>query len=120
MEFFEQVIFEMYGFSLLEFLFYAIDTLVITACFIVFLIASFKLHRRLNNSDTKLLFISCLVMFVLSIVSGVIAESGYSEEGSLSLVELILVYLPTLAAVFMTVGICKVFKGIKGVQSNDS
>lgn len=120
MEFFEQVIYEMYGFSLPEFILYVIDALVITACFIAFLIASFKLHCRLNNTDTKLLFISCLVMFILSIVSGVIVETGYSEEGSLSLVELILVYLPTLAAVFMTVGILKVFKGIKDVQSNDS
>lgn len=120
MEFFKQVIYEMYGFSLPEFLFYAIDAFVITACFIVFLIASFKLHRRLNNTDTKLLFISCFVMFVLSIVSGTLAETGFSEEGSLSFIELILVYLPTLAAVFVTVGICRVFKGIKDVQSNES
>ena len=37
MEFFEEVIYEMYGFTLLEFLFYALDALVICACFIALL-----------------------------------------------------------------------------------
>ncbi|TPV52219.1 hypothetical protein FJ444_21175 [Aestuariibacter sp. GS-14] len=119
MEFFEEVIYEMYGFTLLEFLFYALDALVISACFIALLVSSIKLNRRINSKDSRLLLYSCIAVLVLSILSGVVSEYSYQEGDTLSLAELLVVYSPSVAVVFLTIGLLRVLKSYKGGTSND-
>ena len=120
MEFFEQIIYEMYGFTLLEFLFYALDALVICACFIAFLVSSIKLNRRINSKDSRLLVYSCLAVLVLSLLSGLVSEYSYQENDALSLMELLLVYAPSLAVVFLTISLLRVLKSFREGVSNDN
>ena len=120
MEFFKQVIYEMYGFTLLEFLFYALDALVICACFIALLVSSVKLNRRVNSKDSRLLVFSCLTVLLLSILSGVISEYSYQENDSLSLTELLMIYSPSVAVVCLTISLLRVLKSLRGSLNNDS
>lgn len=120
MEFFEEVIYEMYGFTLLEFLFYAIDALVICVCFIALLVSSIKLNHRINSKDSRLLVYSCITVLILSILSGVVSEYSYQENDTLSLTELLVVYSPSLAIVLLTVSLLRLFKNFRGSLNNDS
>ncbi|MEZ7187578.1 hypothetical protein NO991_06930 [Pseudoalteromonas sp. DY56-GL22] len=119
MEFFEEVIYEMYGFTLPEYLFYALDALVICACFIALLVSSIKLNRRINSKDSRLLAYSCLAVLVLSILSGVVSEYSYQQNDTLSLIELLLVYSPSVAVVLVTISLLRVLKSLSGGLNND-
>ena len=115
MEFFETVIYQMYEMTLLEYLFYCIDGIIGIACLITFFIASFKLHRRFNNKNTRLLYFSCIAMVLSIVISTIVLETGYEDKEHLSLFELVLVYLPGLVTLFVTIGIWRIFKGIKEI-----
>ena len=119
MEFFEEVIYEMYGFTLLEFLFYALDAFVICACFIALLVSSIKLNRRINSKESRLFVYSCVAVLVLSILSGVVSEYSYQHNDTLSLIELLVVYSPTAAVVLLTISLLKLLKSLSGGLSND-
>ena len=119
MEFFEEVIYEMYGFTLLEFLFYALDALVICACFIALLVSSIKLNRRINSKESRLFVYSCVAVLVLSILSGVVSEYSYQHNDTLPLIELLVIYSPTVAVVLLTICLLKLLKSLSGGLSND-
>ncbi|BBO27697.1 hypothetical protein AltI4_20850 [Alteromonas sp. I4] len=119
MEFFEEVIYEMYGFTLLEFLFYALGALVICACFIALLVSSIKLNRRINSKESRLFVYSCVAVLVLSILLGVVSEYSYQHNDTLSLIELSVIYSPTAAVVLLTISLLKLLKSLSGGLSND-
>ena len=98
----EKVLLEFYGFNLLEFAFYVIDGFIVVIAFLAVIYVTFRHSRKSGNPHAKVMFFSFVGLFLSSIVAGFVESS--SEGDHYTLLELLVIYLPTVFVVSATVG----------------